>query len=410
MLLTVSKRLEFSASRRLFVPGWSENENQAAFGTETAARFGVGRNYVAYFVFAGEVDPVNGMLMNISELKERASEVLQAHFDHKFLNGDNPAFAEAPPTPENVARALFLAVDERFRGATARLVACHLSESGDRSATYYRDASTEANYWFEFSAGGCTISPHLSEEENKKLFGEATRLHGHNYRCRITFRREPSETGDPIVRSADIERCLEALRSELDYRNLNTDLPPLRGSPVTTETIALLILERCQGAGPVSRVRLLEREDFFAEAWRDDGVFLGMRLPFFAAHRLHVATLSETENVELYGKCHNPAGHGHQYLVEATVAGELDPRSGTVGNFSAIRSAIEAAIRPWQNRHLDIETADFSNSPSTGENIVRALWPRLDAGLSHSLVRLRLWETPNNRFTLRRNASFPVSL
>ena len=57
MLLTVSKRLEFSASRRLFAPDWSEAENRAAFGPETTARYGTGRNYVAYFVFTGEVDP-----------------------------------------------------------------------------------------------------------------------------------------------------------------------------------------------------------------------------------------------------------------------------------------------------------------------------------------------------------------
>ena len=56
MLLTVSKRLEFSASRRLFVRDWSEAENLAAFGPETSARYGTGRNYVAYFVFTGEVN------------------------------------------------------------------------------------------------------------------------------------------------------------------------------------------------------------------------------------------------------------------------------------------------------------------------------------------------------------------
>ena len=74
MLLTVSKRLEFSASRRLRVAKWTDNENLAAFGPETKARHGSGRNYVAYFVFTGPVDPATGMLINISEIKERAGE------------------------------------------------------------------------------------------------------------------------------------------------------------------------------------------------------------------------------------------------------------------------------------------------------------------------------------------------
>ena len=77
MLLTVSKRLEFSASRRLHVDRWSDNENLAVFGPETNARYGSGRNYVAYFVFTGPVDPATGMLINISEIKERAGRIVR---------------------------------------------------------------------------------------------------------------------------------------------------------------------------------------------------------------------------------------------------------------------------------------------------------------------------------------------
>ena len=72
MLLTVSKRLEFSASRRLAVPRWTEKENLAAFGEESRSKHGTGRNYTAYFIFSGGVDPVTGMLINISEIKRRA--------------------------------------------------------------------------------------------------------------------------------------------------------------------------------------------------------------------------------------------------------------------------------------------------------------------------------------------------
>src|SRR5436190_12022228 len=98
MLLTVSKRVDFSASRRLFVKSWSDGENLTAFGPETTARYGTGRNYSAHFVFSGHVDPITGMLMNISEIKERVTQVLNEDFDHKFLNEDNKAFADLPPT------------------------------------------------------------------------------------------------------------------------------------------------------------------------------------------------------------------------------------------------------------------------------------------------------------------------
>src|SRR6478735_1735379 len=152
MLLTVSKRLEFSASRRLFVKEWSDAENLAAFGPETSARYGTGRNYVAYFVFSGSVEPATGMLMNISEIKERVGRVLHDGFDHKFLNEDNAAFASLVPTPENVVRELFAAASPQFAGGKARLVACHLQESDERSATYFADGIAESHYWFDFSA------------------------------------------------------------------------------------------------------------------------------------------------------------------------------------------------------------------------------------------------------------------
>src|SRR5256714_3924381 len=173
MLLTVSKRLEFSASRRLFVSRWTESENLAAFGEESRAKNGTGRNYVAYFIFSGRVDPVTGMLINISEIKERAGEVVDDQFDHKFLNENNPAFRESPPTTENIARQLFSDVAPLFTDVDAKLVAVHLIETPDRSATFYFAGACDGNYWFEFSAARQTMSPRLTPPENARLFAAA---------------------------------------------------------------------------------------------------------------------------------------------------------------------------------------------------------------------------------------------
>jgi len=401
MLLTVSKRLEFSASRRLFIKRWSEKENEAAFGSETKARYGTGRNYIVYFIFSGPVDPTTGMLINISEIKERAGKIVDDRFDHKFLNDDNPAFADLPPTAENIARQLYLNVAPVFSDVDAKLEACHLIESPERSATFYSDHVGEGNYWFEFSAARRTMSPNLSAAENERLFGAATSVHGHNYRARLTFRKEKAEDV-PLVRHADIAVCIESLRKELDHHFLNQDVAGLKGRPITTESLAGYIRERVAPLLPLHRVRLHERADFFAEAWADQNVFLGMQMPFGAAHRLHVRTFSDEKNTTLFGKCDNLRGHGHLYISEATVGGTYDKRSGTLCDFAAMQNAIKESLAPWQDRHLDLETEDFREAPSTGENIVRALWPKIDNRLNHQLVRLRLWETPNNRFTLRR--------
>ena len=402
MLLTVSKRVEFSASRRLFSPIFSAEENRKLFGEESSALHGTGRNYVAYFVFSGQPDITTGMLINISEIKERAGEIIHDRYDHRFLNEDNPAFRDKVPTAENVCRQLLDDVAPLFDSNPARLVAVHLRETPERSATAYANGPIEANYWFDFSAARRTISPHLSAPENEKLFGISTGEHGHNYRVRLTLRADSVPAELTLATQQKVSSLIHLLQTQLDHKNLNRDVDALRKKPITTESLSRIILQSGLGKVPLSRVRLHERDDFFAEAWRDGGVFLGMREAFSAAHRLHVPSFSDAQNAELFGKCNNPRGHGHRYVAEATIGGEYDERSGALANFEELRDALGRALARWRDKHLDLETDEFRDQPSTGENIVRALWPRLDTALQQRLLRLRLWETANNRFTLRR--------
>src|SRR3977135_2795709 len=401
MLLTVSKRVEFSASRRLFAQKVCAEKNRELFGEESGARYGTGRNYVAYFVFSGQPDPITGMLINISEIKERAGQIIQDRYDHRFLNEDNLAFRDKVPTAENICRQLLDDVAPLFDGNPAKLVAVHLRETPDRSATAYADGPVEANYWFDFSAARRTISPHLSASENEKLFGISTGEHGHNYRARLTLRADSVAPEPTLGTEEEITSLIRLLRTQLDHKNLNRDVDALRGKPITTESLSRFILQSGSGKVPLSRVRLHERDDFFAEAWNDGGMFLGMREAFSAAHRLHVPSFSDAQNAELFGKCNNPHGHGHRYVAEATLGGEYDERSGALANFEELRRALSPALAPWRDKPLDLETDVFRDQPSTGENIVRALWPKLDSALQQQLVRLRLWETDNNRFTFR---------
>jgi 6-pyruvoyltetrahydropterin/6-carboxytetrahydropterin synthase len=394
MLLTVSKRLEFSASRRLFSPDFSIEQNRARFGEESAAKYGSGRNYVAYFVFGGEPDPVTGMLINISEIKRRVGEVINDRYDHRFLNDDNPAFRDVVPTAENIALQLLRDATPLFSGERAKLAAVHLRESPNRSATAFAKGPVDANYWFEFSAARRTMSPHLSDAENEKLFGPSVNDHGHSYRVRLTF--------DGNSLRDDVVDLVERLRAALDHKHLNNDVPAFHDEPVTTESIARLMLRETAERSTALRVRLHERDDFFVEAWRDGEMFVGMRESFGAAHRLHVPQFSDAKNAELFGKCNNPGGHGHYYTSEATIAANYDERTGAAFDYAQMRSAISESIDPWRDKHLDREAEEFRNISSTGENIVRALWDKIDNRTNHQLVRLRLWETANNRFTLRR--------
>lgn len=405
MLLTVSKRLEFSASRRLYLPNESSEENRRLFGDETDARYGAGRNYVVWFVFTGSVDPATGMLMNISEIKQRAGAVIDDRYDHRFLNEDNPSFADVVPTAENVAQQLARDVAPLFAGSGAELSAVYLEETPQRGATAFTNGLVESNHEFRFSAARTTMSPHLSRAENEQLFGQAASPHGHghDYRVRLTM-RSPA-TSNAFVRQTDLENTIESLRTELDHRNLNAEVAGLHDLPITTESIAAYIFQRASKTLPLQRVRLHERADFYAEYIDTGEHLLAMQVPFSAVHRLQSYEYSPELNLEMYGKCNNPRGHGHLYIAEATVGGTFDQRSGTLFNFTDLQNGMRDSVAGWNNRHLDLEAAEFRKRPSTGENIVQALWAKMNPRFSERLVRLRLWETLNNRFTLRKNCA-----
>jgi 6-pyruvoyltetrahydropterin/6-carboxytetrahydropterin synthase len=374
------------------------------FGDQFEGRYGIGSNFTAWFVFHGPVDPKTGMMINVSSIKQRLGALLEAQYDHKFINADSSAFVAMLPTVENLATQLLADAGPLFDDHPVQLVACHLRESKENEATAYIDGRVERHLWLGFSAARSTRSPHLSEAENKALFGAASARsgHGHYYRLRLTL-DGPVESESGLI--APDDRCraaLDALHLLLDHRNLNTDVPQLQQVPTTTECLSRFIYSQVSGQLPVKRVQLWENPDFFAEYLGEAQCRLGLRSGFQAAHRLHGPQLSDEENVRLYANCNNLNGHGHRYIVETTVAGKIDERSGMLFSLEQLSNGIDRAVRPWKNRHLDLETDDFQDMPSTGENIIGLLSPRLDTELDAEVARVRLWETPNNRFTLRR--------
>ena len=94
---------------------------------------------------------------------------------------------------------------------------------------------------------------------------------------------------------------------------------------------------------------------------------------------------SDGDNRETYGKCNNPEGHGHLYRVEGTISGDLDERTGALFPLDQLQQTFDDALASWDYKHLDLDTDDFRKMPSTGENIIQVLWPRLDERLEGRL-------------------------
>lgn len=121
---------------------------------------------------------------------------------------------------------------------------------------------------------------------------------------------------------------------------------------------------------------------------------------FSAAHRLYREDYSETENREAFGACANPFGHGHNYLLECTFGGPLDPETGMVVHFNRLKGLLHELVEaPLDHRHLNLDVPFLKGILPTSENLVAVLWRRLDDATKDQpwrLKKLRLSSTDRN--------------
>lgn len=127
---------------------------------------------------------------------------------------------------------------------------------------------------------------------------------------------------------------------------------------------------------------------------------------FSASHRLHAAALTDEQNRELYGKCDNPYGHGHNYEIAVSARGPLDPRSGRVLDPTVLDRLVEAhVLRPFDHRNLNEEIPEFRHSVPTTENLATEIFRRLQTHWKSAfpangpaLEKISIAETPRNIF------------
>jgi 6-pyruvoyltetrahydropterin/6-carboxytetrahydropterin synthase len=133
------------------------------------------------------------------------------------------------------------------------------------------------------------------------------------------------------------------------------------------------------------------------------------RYRFAASHRLHSERFSEGANRALYGKCNNPHGHGHDYVLEVCVSGPLDPVSGQVINVSKLDNLVASrVVQDFDHKYMNADVREFQEVVPTSENILRVIEDRLAAHWHSAfpadgprLESIRLRETKRNLFELR---------
>ncbi len=250
--------------------------------------------------------------------------------------------------------------------------------------------------------------PELSKDENLSRFGACSIApgHGHNYELFVSMAGLLDEDG-MVLNLSDVKRAIRSeVIEQLDFRCLNEvwpefDLSNLVACLPTTEALVRIIWKRLAPHLPLLSLRLFEQPGLWADYLGEHmDAYLTIRTHFSAAHRLAREELSPTENERIYGKCARPNGHGHNYLVDVTVRGSIDARTGMICDLSILQKLVnELVIEPFDHTFLNKDIPHFSTCVPTAENIALHIADLLKTpiqAIGANLHKVRLQESPNN--------------
>ncbi|MBD2742918.1 6-carboxytetrahydropterin synthase [Coleofasciculus sp. FACHB-1120] len=255
----------------------------------------------------------------------------------------------------------------------------------------------------QFSASHRYWLPELSQAENTQAFGRCTQSpgHGHNYVLFVSLAGDLDEYG-MVQNLSEVKRVIkQEVTSQLDFCYLNDVWSEFQQTLPTTENIARVIWQRLAPHLPLVNIQLFEHPELWAD-YQGNGMeaYLTIGTHFSAAHRLAHPNLSYEENCEIYGKCARPNGHGHNYHLEVTVQGEIDPRTGMVVDLGALNKVVEDyVLEPFDHTFLNKDIAYFAQVVPTAENIaihIRNLLQEPIRELGAKLHKVKLVESPNN--------------
>jgi 6-pyruvoyltetrahydropterin/6-carboxytetrahydropterin synthase len=264
-----------------------------------------------------------------------------------------------------------------------------------------------------FMAGHVYRGGGLSPHELEATFGVAAEPsgHGHNYVLEVSVRGPVDPSDGMVVNIKDVDAELKRLLAPIDHRMLNGALPEFADAVPTTERLAQVLWNRLPkriGASEPISLRLEEHPGMYVElnGANPAMVQLTSSIEFSASHRLHSTQLSDEENRRVYGKCNNPNGHGHNYVVEVTVSGEPDAKSGAIINVGLLDQLLKSEIDArFDHKHLNLDTQYFAERPATAENIAIVIWELLQSKIPAcrpdgrvALHRVRLIETARSWF------------
>lgn len=354
--LVASKRFEFAASHYYRKSAWSDAKNYEIFGKHTLGKYGHGHNFILHVGFTGELDPNTGMIVELSHVKKDILAEILPHYDHYVLN-TLPQFQDILPTPEAIAKQLLRDTQLVFANRSYQVHHVYLIESDTSAATAYTDGRLLRH-----------LGVFIDHPDFYTLFGPG------KISLSLTFSGQLDPFGF-ITGELELEQRSRALQESLRHMALPNN--PCEAGRLLLHT-ACTRIQATAGTltTPLGSIGL-----------RDNQYCYSVTGQYTATHRLNNPKMSTADNTVCFGKCHRP--HGHLFWVELTVA--------EIKTFHEFQQELDALLSEWDYQALD-EHPDFSLC--TTENMVLVLQKKWAQKNPH-LSRIRLLETPNNRFSLR---------
>lgn len=261
-----------------------------------------------------------------------------------------------------------------------------------------------------FSSGHRYWLANRSDAENRSLFGPwaSPYNHGHNYVLDVTVEGAIDPSHGMVVNIKRIDDVLrDRILAQFDQRSINDEIPHFaEHAPSLENLLAYIHAELAQPdilppEAVLTGIRLEEMPGFYGEL--DQGTMtLTRTYEFAASHRLDSPLLDHATNLELFGKCNNPAGHGHNYILEVTVEGQPDPSTGMMVDLGDLDRIVEQeVVDRYDHKNLNEDIPEFAGKTTTSEVVSQEIFNRLSSKLktpNSKLSRIRLWETARNMF------------
>ena len=254
-----------------------------------------------------------------------------------------------------------------------------------------------------FSASHRYWLPELDEAENQRLFGACSRFpgHGHNYIVYVSIEGELDQYG-MVENLSTVKKVIkQEVTSQLNYSYLNDAWSEFSETLPTTENIARVIWQKLAPHLPLVDIQLYESPELWTNyQGKNMEATLTIKTHFSAAHRLAKPELSLEENTEIYGKCARVNGHGHNYHLEVSVVGQIDPRTGMIVDLGALQQVVDdLVVEPMDHTFLNKDVLYFSDVVPTAENIALYIAQTLSTPIKElgvELDKIKLIESPNN--------------